>query len=78
MNLKEQLRMESDYYCLILGGDFQMSGEIVTFSKAEIARVYRGALRELVQSVEDSSTAIDRKFYTDLIGSLRIVPFRLQ
>jgi len=55
-----------------------MSGEIVTFSKAEIARVYRGALRELVQSVEDSSTAIDRKFYTDLIGSLRIVPFRLQ
>ena len=75
---KELHRMESNYYCIMLGGDFQASGDIVTFTKAEAAKVYNGALRELTKSLQDSSTAKDSKYFQYLIGSLRIVPFRLQ
>ena len=73
---KELTRMESSYFCLIMGGDFVIENEIITFTQKEISKIYNSTLRDLLILTQDGS-ARDSKYAIDLIGSLRIIPFRV-
>ena len=73
---KELTRMESQYWCIMMGGDFQMHGELVTFTPKEVNKIYSGILKDLVKLSQEGSPK-DAKYALDLIGSLRVVPFKL-
>lgn len=73
---KELARMENGYHCIMMGGDFQMHGDLVTFTPKEVNRVYGEILDDLVKLSKEGSPK-DAKYAIDLIGSLRIIPFRL-
>jgi hypothetical protein len=73
---KELARMENGYYCILMGGDHAMHGEFVTFTSKEANKVYNGILNDLIKLSQEGSPK-DAKYAVDLIGSLRIIPFRL-
>lgn len=73
---KELVHMEQNYYCLSLGGDFVMNNKFCTFTQKEMTKLYNQTLDRLVDLSTDNFEK-DKKYAIDLIGSLRIVPFRL-
>jgi hypothetical protein len=74
---EKEIRIMESYYCLAVGGDFVINDGCFTYTQKELAKIYNDTLHDLVLLSENGS-ARDRKYAMDLIGSLRITPFRLQ
>lgn len=72
----EVKRMESGYYCLILGGDFVLEGEMYLFTKQETAKLWNRTLKNL-RDIVDNGADRDRVYALQLISSLLIEPMRL-
>ncbi len=73
---KELARIEANFFCIQLGGDFLMDEDLFAFTKKETANFYNNTLSNLINLYQDGSER-DKKYAIDLIGSLRIVPFKL-
>ncbi len=73
---KELNKCESNYWLLQVGGDFVSNGELTLFTQKELTKLYNEMLGNLIALSQDGSVK-DRTYALDLIGSIRVIPFRL-
>lgn len=68
--------LESNYFCLVMGGEFVVEDGSYTFTKKEVSKLYNIMLNDLVSVVEDGNEK-DKKYALELIFGLIIQPMRL-
>jgi len=73
---EEVVRMEANYYCLVMGIDFVQKDRFYVFDKKEISRLYKSTLKQLMAVVVDGSEK-EKAHALDLIIKLNIQPVRL-
>lgn len=72
----EVFEMENGYFLLQFGGDFVLQDGIYLFTQKEVSKIYNDTLKRLVNVMNNGSKK-DKKYATDLIGSLVIKKMRL-
>lgn len=74
---EEQVKtMENNYFCLVMGGDFVSRDSYYLFTRAEVSKLHKDTLKNLVSIAEDGEEK-DRIYAMDLICGLKIQPMRL-
>lgn len=72
----ELKNLESNYFTLVMGGDFVIADDIAVFTKSEVQKLYKKYSKDLINIVNDGD-AKDRNYAMDLLSSMTIKPVRI-
>lgn len=74
--LREVKNMEENYFILLFGGDCFVEDGYYLFTKAEVEKLYKTTLKDLMGIIADGNEK-DRNYALGLIAGLTIKPMRL-
>lgn len=74
---QELYDLEMTHYFLLMGGDSVCVDGTYTFTQKEVIKIYNEMLAELVGMMHDGLSNKDKRYATDLIASLVVVPVRI-
>lgn len=68
--------MESEFFCLVMAGDFISQDNFYLFTDKEVSKIYKDTFNKLIDIINDGSEKSSKHALT-LIGTLSVQPFRL-